>query len=58
MMLRRGRPSNGEDRKTVAKSVRLPALVWEAVEAVARQKQLNVHQAMRAAIVEWLARAG
>jgi hypothetical protein len=58
VLLRRGRPSKGESRKTVVRSVRLPEDVWREVEAKARSKHLNLHQAMRAALLGWLQRAG
>jgi hypothetical protein len=42
----------------VVRSVRLPAAVGEDVELKARSKHLNLHQAMRAALLGWLHRAG
>jgi len=56
-VLRRGHPGKGESRKTVVRSVRLPASVWQEVEDKARAKHLNLHQAMRAALLGWLRRA-
>jgi hypothetical protein len=58
LLLRRGNPGKGESRKTVVRSVRLPAAVWREVEEKARTKHLNLHQAMRAALVGWVHRAG
>ena len=58
VLLRRGHPGKGKSRKTVMRSVRLPAAIWKDVEAKARSKHLNLHQAMRAALVGWLRRAG
>jgi hypothetical protein len=58
ILLRRGHPGKGKTRKTVVRSIRLPAAVWEDVEAKARSKHLNLHQAMRAALLSWLRRAG
>jgi len=58
MMLRRGRPARGEVRKTVTKSIRLPAAIWEQVEQRAHDKHLNLHQAMRSALLDWLKQAG
>lgn len=58
VLLRRGRPGKGESRKTVARSVRLPESIWKEIEAKADSKDLNVHQAMRAALLQWLRRAG
>lgn len=57
VLIRRGHPGKGESRKTIARSVRLPASVWKEVEKKARSKDVNVHQAMRAAILGWLARS-
>jgi hypothetical protein len=56
--LRRGHPGKGKSRATVARSVRLPAAVWKELESKARSKHLNLHQAMRAALLGWLRRAG
>jgi hypothetical protein len=58
LLLRRGHPGKGKTRKTVMRSVRLPAAIWSEVEEKARSKHLNLHQAMRAALVGWLRRAG
>jgi hypothetical protein len=56
VLLRRGHPGKGKSRKTVVRSVRLPAAVWEDVEKKPRSKHLNLHQAMRAALLGWLRR--
>lgn len=58
VLLRRGHPGKGKSRKTIVRSVRLPASIWKEVEAAARAKHLNLHQAMRAALIGWLKRAG
>lgn len=58
ILLRRGHPGKGKSRKTVVRSVRLPEEVWKRVEKKARSKHLNLHQAMRAALVSWLRRTG
>ena len=58
VLLRRGHPGKGKNRKTVVRSVRLPAAIWKDVEKRAKAKHLNVHQAMRAALLGWLKRAG
>jgi hypothetical protein len=58
LLLRRGHPGKGKSRKTVVRSVRLPEEVWREVEEKARSKHLNLHQAMRAALLGWLRRAG
>ena len=58
LLLRRGHPGKGKSGKTVARSVRLPASVWMEVEERARSRHLNLHQAMRAALIGWARRAG
>jgi hypothetical protein len=58
VLLRRGHPGKGKTRRTTVRSVRLPDSVWNEVEAKARSKHLNLHQAMRAALLGWLGRAG
>lgn len=58
VLLRRGNPGKGMGRPTVLRSVRLPADVWKEVEKKARDKNMNVHQAMRAALLGWLRRTG
>jgi hypothetical protein len=58
VLLRRGHPGKGESRKTVVRSVRLPAAVWKEFEKKARSKHLNLHQAMRAALLGWLGPSG
>lgn len=58
ILLRRGHPGKGKSRPTVVRSVRLPAAIWKEVEEKARSKDLNLHQAMRAALLGWLRRAG
>lgn len=57
VLLRRGHPGRGTSRPTIARSVRLPAAVWKQVEMKARARHLNVHQAMRAALLGWLGSA-
>jgi hypothetical protein len=58
VLLRRGRPSKGQARDTEVRSIRLSAAVWAEIEEKARAKHLNVQQAMRAALLGWLRRAG
>jgi hypothetical protein len=53
VLMRRGRPGKGRTRTSTVRSVRLPAL-WKEIERTARAKRLNVHQAMRAALLGWL----
>jgi hypothetical protein len=57
LLLRRGRPRKGEKRTTTVRSVRLPDSLWRKLELVARTKSLNVHQAMRAALLGWIRKA-
>ena len=58
VLLRRGRPGKGQRRTSTARSVRLPDALWRDFERVARAKSLNVHQAMRAALLGWIRDAG
>jgi hypothetical protein len=51
LLLRRGRPGKGRRRTSVVRSVRLPEALWKELERTARAKRLNVHQAMRAALL-------
>lgn len=57
VLLRRGHPGKGRTRKTVVRSIRLSQEIWNEVEAAAAKKHLNVHQALRAAVLGWLGRA-
>ena len=57
VLLRRGHPGKGKLRTTVARSVRLPEALWKELERAARSKRLNLHQAMRAALLGWIRRA-
>jgi hypothetical protein len=54
VLLRRGRPRKGEKKTTQVRSVRLPEALWRDLESAARAKSLNVHQAMRAALLGWI----
>lgn len=58
VLLRRGHPGKGKRRTTVVRSVRLPETLWAELERAARAKHLNLHQAMRAALLGWIRRAG
>src|SRR5262245_66077624 len=53
VLLRRGRPRKGKKQTSTVRSVRLPDSLWRDLEKVARKKSLNVHQAMRAALLGW-----
>ena len=58
VLVRRGRPRKGGSRPTTVRSVRLPEALWARMDAQARAKGLNLHQAMRAALLGWIRRAG
>ena len=57
VLLRRGRPRKGRKRTSTVRSVRLPEALWTEIERIARSKRLNLHQAMRAALLGWVRRA-
>jgi hypothetical protein len=57
VLLRRGNPGKGKRRTSVVRSVRLPESLWKELERAARAKRLNLHQAMRAALLGWIRRA-
>ena len=54
VMLRRGHPGKGKKRTTVVRSVRLPEELWKELERTAQSRHLNLHQAMRAALLGWI----
>ena len=58
LLLRRGHPGKGKRRSTVVRSVRLPESLWAELERAARDKHMNLHQAMRAALLGWIRKAG
>lgn len=58
VMLRRGRPRRGQRMKTKICSVRLPASLWKEAAQKAKAKHLNMHQAMRAALLGWMRKVG
>jgi hypothetical protein len=57
ILLRRGHPGKGKHRTTRVRSVRLPDALWKELERTAKAKRLNLHQAMRAALLGWARRA-
>ena len=57
VLLRRGHPGKGRRRTSTARSVRLPDALWKEMERAARAKRLNLHQAMRAALLGSIRRA-
>jgi hypothetical protein len=56
VLLRRGRPARGRRQTSTVRSVRLPEVLWKEMERAARTKRLNLHQAMRAALLGWIRR--
>jgi hypothetical protein len=58
VLLRRGRPVKGPRRTSTVRWVRLPEALWREMERAARARRLNLHQAMRAALLGWIQRAG
>ena len=58
VLLRRGRPAKGVSAESEVRSMRLPAATWKRVEEAARKKHLNLHQAVREAVLGWVRRAG
>jgi hypothetical protein len=56
VLMRRGRPPKGRSRTSTVRSVRLPEALWREIERTARAKRLNLHQAMRAALLGWINR--
>jgi hypothetical protein len=57
VLMRRGRPVKGRSRTSTVRSVRLPETLWKEIERLGRAKHLNLHQAMRAALLGWIRRA-
>lgn len=57
VLMRRGRPVKGRSQTSTVRSVRLPEALWKEIERTARAKHLNLHQAMRAALLGWIHRA-
>lgn len=47
-----------ERRSTIVRSVRLTESLWAELERAARAKHMNLHQAMRAALLGWIGKAG
>lgn len=53
----RGRPRRGEETgPTVPRSIRFPDSVWRKIEERAALEGLSLHAALRAAVLEWIAR--
>lgn len=58
VVMRRGRPAKGASRTSTVRSVRLPDALWKEIDRTARAKRMNLHQAIRAALLGWIRRAG
>jgi len=56
ILSQKGRPKRGEETGSVTKSVRFPATVWTLMEEKAKAQHLNLHSAIRAAVLEWAAK--
>jgi Ribbon-helix-helix protein, copG family len=53
----RGRPRSGEERgPTVPRSIRFPDSIWKQIEKRAAAEGISLHAALRAAVLEWMAR--
>lgn len=48
-----GRPRRGDEMGSIVKSVRFPESVWGLLEEKAKAQHLNLHAALRAAVMEW-----
>jgi hypothetical protein len=56
VLSQKGRPKRGEETGSVVKSVRFPENVWRLMEEKAKAQHLNLHTAIRAAVLEWAAK--
>lgn len=57
IQIARGRPPKGEEiGPTVPRSIRFPASVWKQIEKRAAAEGISLHAALRAAVLEWMAR--
>lgn len=53
----RGRPRRGEETgPTVPRSIRFPDSIWKQIEERAAAEGITLHAALRAAVLEWMAR--
>lgn len=53
----RGRPRKGEESgPTVPRSIRFPDSIWKQIEERAAAEGISLHAALRAAVLEWMAR--
>ena len=56
ILSQKGRPKRGEETGSITKSVRFPESVWRLMEEKAKAQHLNLHTAIRAAVLEWAAK--
>ena len=56
ILSQKGRPKRGEETGSITKSVRFPEGVWQLLEEKAQAEHLNLHMAIRAAVLEWAAK--
>ncbi len=49
----RGRPKHGQETGSVVKSIRFPKEVWAMLAAKAKAQHVNLHGALRAAVLDW-----
>jgi len=53
-----GRPKKGQETgPTIPRSVRFAAPVWKLLEKRAKESGISLHAALRAAVMEWVARS-
>lgn len=48
-----GRPPKGQEAPVRLKAVKMPEAFWTQMEAAARDSGLNLHAAMREALIAW-----
>ena len=56
ILSQRGRPKRGDETGRITNRVRVPESVWELVEEKAKAQHVNLHTALRAAVLEWAAK--
>ena len=56
ILSQRGRPKRGDETGSITKSVRFPESVWRLMEEKAKAQHLNLHTALRTAVLEWAAK--
>lgn len=48
-----GRPPKGQEAPVRLKAIKMPEAFWTQMEAAARNSGLNLHAAMREALIKW-----